>query len=726
MGLLEKALKYKSEINKRGSETIIDRIPGPADTELLNEFEASVAEPPAGDEGLDVRSSRKSVVSSDGMLDEEVMQLDESLLHELDDGSPTVEETEARPIILDDDNMPVSEAYVRASQTRSEAAGDDLFSLPEEDATRPQEVLSHQKSDARDIVAEKAPSFPESAEAPLAAGYQLFSDDPFGPEDAPVIIGKKIRRGEIREGEQSSVQPAVTGISPVRDDKTADASREDFEERAIDEDILQHTRRSKQFQDFLILYEIGKEIVRSDNRKDLYDAILFSVMGQIGTSSSSVLTVDPGNTSRWIVGDSRGVTIRNKKLFFDVSEGIVARVISRKQIVDLDEFKDQPSFSDDYYRFISIDARLLSPMVCDGEVIGAIVLGEKLTIGDYSDSEKDFITAVSELSAIALRKVFVIEKLKEEHDRFGTELEYINHVEELKARMVSDVNLRRLDEMIGTEFQKLGILSFAVFTDDEKNERYVPLIVEKNDTLALRSKEFVLPYESSFVEYVGALKECVKIEDHRRLKVVADAFTEARLKLMPLLWIYPFKFGKKLSGFLLVFDIVDFEREKEIHGKLARLSTVLFSYIMNLKSLDVHENRYVDFIEPVLRRIESELQNARNLKIPLTVILFSIKNFKRYYTLYGRIEARRIIDALEMIIRTRLADTDFSVRFDRNKVLIVLPGKNKKYAVPLANTVRNEIIQFFKQKEVQLLVTFLSAEFPEDGDDLYSLLDIID
>lgn len=726
MGLLEKALKYKSEMNKRGRETIIDRIPGPADTELITDFETAAAESAARDEVRETQKSPRNNASPDAIADEEIMQLDESLLHELDDGIPPAEETEARPIILDDEEPSASDAHGRASQTRSEADGDDLFSLPEEDATRPEEVLSHQKSDPREIVAEKAPSVSEAAEAPLAAGYQLFSDDPFGPEDAPVISGKKSRRAETGEGEPPSARPAVTGISAVKEERAADELPEDLEERVRDEETLQPRRRSKQFQDFLILYEIGKEIMRCDNRKDLYDAILFSVMGQIGTSSSSVLTVDPQNPSRWIVGDSRGVTIRNKKLFFDVSEGIVSRVISRKQIVDLDEFKDQPSFSDDYYRFISIDARLLSPMVCDGEVIGAIVLGEKLTIGDYSDSEKDFITAVSELSAIALRKVSVIERLKDEHARYGTELEYINHVEELKARMVSDVNLRRLDEMIGTEFQKLGILSFAVFVDDEKNERYVPLIVEKNDTLALRSKEFVLPYESSFVEYLGALKECVKVEDHRRLKVVADAFTEGRLKLMPLLWIYPFKFGKKLSGFLLVFDIVDFEREKEIHGKLARLSTVLFSYIMNLKSLDVHENRYVDFIEPVLRRIENELQNARNLKIPLTVILFSIKNFKRYYTLYGRMEARRIIDALETIIRTRLADTDFSVRFDRNKVLIVLPGKNKKYAVPLANTVRNEIIQYFKQKEVQLLVTFLSAEFPEDGEDLYTLLDIID
>ncbi len=722
MGLLEKALKYKSEMNKRGRETIIDRIPGPADTELMNDGEVNALETPT----RDAQAFQKNIVSSKDASGEEIMQLDESLLHELDDEMLPREEAEARPIILDDEEPSVSEARERASDTRSEAESDDLFRLPEEDATSPEEVLGNQKYDQREIGAETTTSSSESAEAPITAGYQLFSDDPFGPEDAPVISGRKSRSVEISEEKPPSARPAITGISPVSEDKAAFGTPEDSVEVARDDEALQPQRRSKQFQDFLILYEIGKEIMRCDNRKDLFDAILFSVMGQIGTSSSSVLAVDTGDPSRWIVGDSRGVTIRNKKMSFDTSEGIISRVISRKQIVDLDEFKDNPAFSDDYYRFISIDARLLSPMVYDGEVIGAIVLGEKLTIGDYSDAEKDFIAAVSEISAIALRKVSFIEKLRDEHARYSTELEYINHVEELKARMVSDVNLRRLDEIIGTEFQKLGILSFAVFVDDEKNERYMPLFVEKNDTLALRSKEFVLPYENSLVEYIGALKECVKVEDHRRLKVVSDAFTETRMKMMPLLWIYPFKFGKKLSGFLLVFDIVDFEREKEIHGKLARLSTVLFSYIMNLKSLDVHENRYVDFIEPVLRRIENELQNARNLKIPLTIILFSIKNFKRYYTLYGRIEARRIIDALEMIIRTRLSDTDFSVRFDRNKVLIVLPGKNKKYAVPLANTVRNEIIQYFKQKEVQLLVTFLSAEFPEDGDDLYTLLDIID
>ncbi len=41
MGLLEKALKYKSEINRQGRETLIDRIQGPAETDLIHDDDAA-------------------------------------------------------------------------------------------------------------------------------------------------------------------------------------------------------------------------------------------------------------------------------------------------------------------------------------------------------------------------------------------------------------------------------------------------------------------------------------------------------------------------------------------------------------------------------------------------------------------------------------------------------------------------------------------------------------
>ncbi len=35
MGLLEKALQYKKEINSKGQDTLIDRIQGPAETDFI-------------------------------------------------------------------------------------------------------------------------------------------------------------------------------------------------------------------------------------------------------------------------------------------------------------------------------------------------------------------------------------------------------------------------------------------------------------------------------------------------------------------------------------------------------------------------------------------------------------------------------------------------------------------------------------------------------------------
>ena len=36
MGLLEKAFRFKNEINKKGEKTLIDKIQGPAETEIVN------------------------------------------------------------------------------------------------------------------------------------------------------------------------------------------------------------------------------------------------------------------------------------------------------------------------------------------------------------------------------------------------------------------------------------------------------------------------------------------------------------------------------------------------------------------------------------------------------------------------------------------------------------------------------------------------------------------
>jgi len=148
--------------------------------------------------------------------------------------------------------------------------------------------------------------------------------------------------------------------------------------------------------------------------------------------------------------------------------------------------------------------------------------------------------------------------------------------------------------------------------------------------------------------------------------------------------------------------------------------------MISIENQSIKSRKYIDNVEVIYKKIDDEIINARNLGIPLTLILFSIKNYKRYYNLYGVDEAKKLLEQFEKTVRIRLSDGDFCVRYDRHKVLLVLPGKDKKFAVPLANAIRNEIVQGFRKKEIQLLLTFLTAEFPDDGNNVYSLMDAID
>jgi GGDEF domain-containing protein len=113
------------------------------------------------------------------------------------------------------------------------------------------------------------------------------------------------------------------------------------------------------------------------------------------------------------------------------------------------------------------------------------------------------------------------------------------------------------------------------------------------------------------------------------------------------------------------------------------------------------------------------------MNIPVAVISFSIKNYKRYFDRFGKIEMLKMFDAVSEIIKGRLAPGDFSARVGRNKYIIVLPGKDRKYCASFTAILKNETANRFNTPEFRLLISFISSIFPDDGEDIFSLLEIM-
>ncbi|TAL39432.1 MAG: diguanylate cyclase [Spirochaetes bacterium] len=691
MGLLEKALQYKKEINSRGGKTLIDKIQGPAETEIMR----------TTDDGIRRKSDKvRADAAVTNLPGGDVSMVTDDELFKLPGESSPVK-PDAQPE-ADDEPVQENKSAGEISRPRPEVPGEiDPLTAEDEppvlinkldlqglDETQPGGAKLREQNIMRDTAVE----FPEIGDN--AARHDFTPDEKQGPENTAIPGQEKFDRDKFRS--------------------------------ELPERIGQTTRHNKKFHDFMVLYEIGKEIVRAETRSELYDVILFSVMGQIGTSSASIIIPEEKDPGVWTIVESRGIVLKNKQMPLRDKGGILSAIIGRREIIDLDEYKNLPEFEEEYFRLISIDARLLCPLTTDGRTPGVIVVGEKITIGDYTDAEKDFMVSIAEIAAMVFRKIATIEELQKFSISFKEDIGLNSAIGELMNGITRCVSVDSANALAREELAKLGLSSYALFIRAGKNDAFVPVLTEKEDRLGLVGEGHTIPLDHPLVPYLLEMKEGSRISAFQDITVIRNSFTEPMLRKMSQFWVFPYKSGGNLLGFMTVFHMEEKEYPQGLHLHLDRLSKLLISYTINMRSLGTGDAGFVDTIDPVIRRLQKSFNGTKDLGIPFTLVMLSIKNFKRYHSLYGNEDANALIERCEKTISSRLSDSDYAVRVERNKILIVLPGKNKKFAITLANTIRNEIGQLFHRKEMQLMLMYLTAEYPEDGEDVFALLDAIE
>ncbi|MGQ9842179.1 MAG: diguanylate cyclase domain-containing protein [Spirochaetota bacterium] len=664
MGLLEKALKYKQEINKKGKETLIDTIIGPAATAFINDAK--------------------------------------------DDAS----------IILQDDESTID--LSNEDLKSIEPIEDELFILPEDSNLAKDKIEADEANYDTTIIQDQE--------------IRLDNEQDFlGPEDEPDLESLQNAYSQ----EKNVTQDANINNRPDNNQKfriieSSEENKDSTNTMQESESIKQplstefSIKPDKKFQDFLVLYEIGKEILKSHTLNELYDAILFSIMGQIGSASATLLVKSLDDENALIVADSRGITIKNKNIRFDISKGLFNILMQSKGVVDIEQFKQQTQYRDEYYQLIAIDARLFIPLRYDSKDFGALVLGEKITIGDYSEEEIDFIEHIVEFAAIAYEKVQKMEQLENDVQKSVDDRKFWNELDEYKQNLRKYPQKDYFDVTTHSVMKANGFLSYAVYVKNIKNSNYSLLLTDEDDILLLKDTANSIMSDTAFIDYISALHSASNIEDFDRNRAIREIFSESTIHKMTLYWINPYNVGDDLLGFFCVFRLRDYQRREIQFERFKVLTDVLLSHYLSLQLIESQYVNYIDVTLPVFNRIDKELANVTRLTIPLTIVLFTIKNLKRYHAVQGIEKTQQLMNKIEAIIISRLSDGDFTARIDRNKFLIVLPGKNKKFAVPFANALKNEMVQQFSDKELQLLVTFLMAEYPEDGSDVYSLLDSID
>ncbi len=129
--------------------------------------------------------------------------------------------------------------------------------------------------------------------------------------------------------------------------------------------------------------------------------------------------------------------------------------------------------------------------------------------------------------------------------------------------------------------------------------------------------------------------------------------------------------------------------------------------------------------------LSKELENAKLISKPLSLLLVDIDNFKNYNDTLGHQSGDKILKQLGAILQESSRKLDYVCRYGGEEFAIILPRTDKNEAFSISERLRNRIYEHvFWKEEIQplhhLTVSIGLASFPQDAADKQLLLQASD
>lgn len=118
------------------------------------------------------------------------------------------------------------------------------------------------------------------------------------------------------------------------------------------------------------------------------------------------------------------------------------------------------------------------------------------------------------------------------------------------------------------------------------------------------------------------------------------------------------------------------------------------------------------------KRLNEEIKRSASLQKPCSFVLFTIDKFDEFTKAFGHIAAENILIRIASIFKESVAATDKAARFGDHEFALILPGRNKRESILVADEIRKGIEKVFSREEDprrKLTCTGAITENPIDG-----------
>lgn len=127
-----------------------------------------------------------------------------------------------------------------------------------------------------------------------------------------------------------------------------------------------------------------------------------------------------------------------------------------------------------------------------------------------------------------------------------------------------------------------------------------------------------------------------------------------------------------------------------------------------------------------MNRLIDELERAKNLGIPLSLIMVDIDYFKEINDTFGHMVGDEVIIQLADLLRNIVRKGDIVTRYGGDEFFIILPGSGKQFTMKLGQRLLDTVKNNKFTKDIKLTLSLGMVTFPDDASTIDSMLRWVD
>lgn len=439
-----------------------------------------------------------------------------------------------------------------------------------------------------------------------------------------------------------------------------------------------HIASQKKIDNYLTLFDITREIATLNNIDNLWDTILYSVLGQLGPTTVLIFASRDARTNVPFFPTAHSGFDLPDNWMLKPGEVLYENMRSGEGARYAEEFLNNPLTGLSSLERIILDksrASLLVPLKSGEKLYGIMMLGKQLGNEEYGLDDIEFVTRLGETVAFGVDRIMA----RTEYEQRTEELRQQNALHDRLFVLAHEVSAAQsLDEiydLLGKHLREdFDVESYSLALLDPGQKVYYLLAGNRISPASVN--KFRLPVSSELVAMISNLIRVYGLSDFQRNREITSCYTNDDLVTMQQYLIIPLISLNWLVGFITVHQTSspwnDFKREM-----IGSAAEMISPAVANTVILGERESMFRDPFSPLETRLRDELQKAAEFQQPLSLVELRVKNMKRLITLNPPVQVTEFLADLGRAITTHLNETDYQARISQGRFAVLLPGRSR-------------------------------------------------